>query len=178
MGAEPSLQAPPRQQLAVGADDVATKMHLSGPLLKLSANALMGWQLRWFEVGGGSVRYYSSPGEAKAQAKPNGEVSLAGLRVQRKSDTAFDFTVSATGDRIFSLDADVGCEVGSAGWELGHAGVPTALQWVAALQYGAETISSSPKEAERQARMAKEAKVKKEAERQAKIAEMKQRQTF
>jgi len=123
VSAEESLQAPPRQQLACGAIDVAMMMHLSGPLLKRSANALMGWQLRWFEVGGGSVRYYSSPDEAKAHAKPAGKVSLAGLCVQRKSNSAFDFTVLQTGDTIFSLDADVGSEVGSAGWELEPAGV-------------------------------------------------------
>jgi len=139
----------PRQQLAGGAADVAMLMHLSGPLLKRSPNTLMGWQLRWFEVGGGSVRYYSSPHEAKARAKPNGEISLAGLHVQRKSDSAFDFTVLQTGDRIFSLDADVGRRVGWAGWELGPAGVPTALQWVAALQYGAETVAEAKEEAER-----------------------------
>jgi len=167
---EESLQAPPRQQLACGAIDVAMMMHLSGPLLKRSANALMGWQLRWFEVGGGSVRYYSSPDEAKAHAKPAGKVSLAGLCVQRKSNSAFDFTVLQTGDRIFSLDADVGSEVGSAGWQLEPGGVPTALQWVAALQHGAEeAIAEAKEEAERQARMAEEAKAKETAEQQAKI---------
>jgi len=145
---EESLQPSPRQQLASGAADVAPPMRLSGPLLKLSPNALVGWQLRWFEVGGGSVRYYTSPGEAKARAKPAGEVSLAGLRLQRQNVSVFDFTALQTGDRIFSLVADVGSKVRSAGWELGPAGVPTVSQWVAALQQEAEAIAEAKEEAE------------------------------
>jgi len=145
---EESLQPSPRQQLASGPADVALPMRLSGPLLKLSPNALVGWQLRWFEVGGGSVRYYTSPGEAKARAKPAGEVSLAGLRLQRQNVSVFDFTALQTGDRIFSLVADVGSKVRSAGWELGPAGVPTVSQWVAALQQEAEAIAEAKEEAE------------------------------
>jgi len=174
MSAEGSLQPLPRQQLAGGAAEVALPMRLSGPLLKRSPNALMGWQLRWFEVGGGSVRYYTSPDEAKVRAKPAGEVSLAGLRLQRKNpsrfDSAFDLTTLQTGDRIFSLDADVGSKVGSAGWELGPAGVPTVLQWVAALQQEAEAVAAAKEESERQARMAEEAKAKEAAEQQATMA--------
>jgi len=170
MSAEESLQPPPREQLAGEAADVALPMRLSGPLLKRSPNVLMGWQLRWFEVGGGSVRYYTSPDEAKAHAKPAGNVSLAGLSLQRKNGSAFDFTALQTGDRIFSLDADVGSKVGSAGWELGPAGVPTVLQWVAALQQEAEAVAEAKEEAERQARMAEEAKAKEAAEQQAKMA--------
>merc|ERR1712008_442512 len=87
----------------------AAPLRLSGPLLKYSPHFLRGWQLRWFEVGGGGVRYYYSPDEAKADPpQPKREVSLAGLRVQKKSDSAFDFTASCTGDKTFRLDANVG----------------------------------------------------------------------
>merc|ERR1712204_105232 len=110
-------------------------LRLSGPLLKNSPHCLRGWQLRWFEVGGGGVRYYGSPDEAKADPpQPKREVSLAGLRVQKKSDSAFDFTASCTGDRTFRLDANVGSYVRSARWNLGPADLPTAQQWVAALE--------------------------------------------
>jgi len=47
------------------------------------------------------------------------ECSFADLRLQRKSDSAFDVTTSHTGGRTLSLDADVASKVGSAGWELG-----------------------------------------------------------
>jgi len=116
---------------------VAAPLRLSGPLLKYSPHFLRGWQLRWFEVGGGSVRYYGSPAEAKAHAKPKREVSLAGLSVQMKNDSAFAFTALCTGDRTFSLDAtfsNIGSYMRQAGWDLGPAGLPTAQQWVAALK--------------------------------------------
>jgi len=69
-----------------------------------------------------------------ARAKPCEEFSFADLRLQRTSDSAFDVTTSHTGGWTFSLDADVASRVGSAGWELGPVGVPTAQQWVAALE--------------------------------------------
>jgi len=127
----------PVQPLARPQEAPAAPLRICGPLLKLSPHFLGGWQLRWFEVGGGTVRYYVSPDEAKAHAKPRGEVSVAGLRAQKTSDTAFNFTTLRTSNRTFSLDADVASKVASAGWELGPAGMPTAQQWVTALEHEA-----------------------------------------
>jgi len=133
--------APTAQQWVAALEEeayVATApVRLSGPLL---ARFQDGWQLLWFEVGGGSVRYYSSADEAKARTKPCEEFSLAGLVVNRKSDSAFDFTTLHTGDWKFSLDTDVASKVGSAGWELGPAGALSAQQWVAMLEEEANMV--------------------------------------
>jgi len=93
-----------------------------------------GWQLRWFEVSDGSVRYYASPDDAKAGKEPKGQVELRGMKVQKKSGTTFEFTTSSSGERTFSLDADTAKSVASAGWDIGPSAPPCMQDWVIALE--------------------------------------------
>jgi len=107
---------------------------LEGPLLKLSPNFMAGWQLRWFEVAGGRVKYYGSPEDAKAGKAPKGEVELLGFKVKSKSGTRFEITTASSGDRVFSLDADVTASVSSAGWDIGPCAPPAMQDWLVAFE--------------------------------------------
>uniref|UniRef100_A0A7S2AF41 PH domain-containing protein n=1 Tax=Alexandrium andersonii TaxID=327968 RepID=A0A7S2AF41_9DINO len=109
--------------------------------MKLSPHFMAGWQLRWFEIAGGRMRYWASPGDAVAGKAPKGEVELLGLKVHQKDGMKFDVTTTASGSRTFSLDADSQAQTSSAGWDSGPKAVPavsiqchTAQEWVKALE--------------------------------------------
>jgi len=120
-----------RPEAAAGA---AAKARLAGALLKLSPTFLVGWQLRWFEVGGERMKYWASPAEASAGQIPKGEVLLQGLKVQTQGAMKFDVTTASSGDRTFSLDADVAQALSGSGWTLGPAAPPSMQDWIKALE--------------------------------------------
>lgn len=93
-----------------------------------------GWQLRWFEVSDGSMRYYGSPGDPKAGNEPKGQVELRGLKILKKSGTTFEFTATSSGERVFALNADTANSVASAGWDVGPSAPPCMQDWVVALE--------------------------------------------
>jgi len=110
------------------------KARLAGPLLKLSPSLLGGWQLRWFEITDGRMRYWEAPGDAKEGKAPKGEVDLNGLKVQTPGGTKFDLTTASSGSRTFSLDAGAAKQAASAGWDLGPSAPPSMQDWVKALE--------------------------------------------
>jgi len=112
----------------------SSKIRLAGPLLKLSPSFMGGWQLRWFEIGDGSIRWYASPDDAKAGKEPKGQTEVRGLKIQKKSGTTFQFTTSDSGSRVLQLDADTAKSVASAGWDVGPSAPPCMQDWVVALE--------------------------------------------
>lgn len=110
------------------------KARLAGPLMKLSPSFLAGWQLRWFEVAGGRMRYWAEPGDSLAGKAPKGEVELRGLKVHTQSGMKFDVTTASSGTRTFSLDADAATHVSKAGWDVRPGPLPSAQDWVKALE--------------------------------------------
>jgi len=130
----PAASSTPSPSWARSDAVTSSKIRLAGPLLKLSPSFMGGWQLRWFEISDGCVRYYASPDDAKAGKEPKGQVELRGMKIQKKSGTTFEFTTTNSGERVFGLDADIAKSVASAGWDVGPSAPPCMQDWVVALE--------------------------------------------
>jgi hypothetical protein len=128
--------------------------HLSGALLKLSGTAFFTerWQLRWFEVRAGYLRWWDSPAEAQAGAPPKGsqELLLGSETKTRTKDSTTQFTLETYSgkDKIYVLDTNASKQALKAGWDISKIGHPPDMQaWmkIISLQKGSSVKQSSPR---------------------------------
>jgi hypothetical protein len=85
---------------------------LSGPLLKLSGTIFFTerWQLRWFEVRAGDLRWWDSPAGARSGAEPKGTQQLTlGARTQPRTEnskTQFTLEAEAGKNKVYVFDTE------------------------------------------------------------------------
>jgi hypothetical protein len=123
---------------------------LSGPLLKLSGTSFFTerWQLRWFEVRSGYLRWWNSPAEARAGVAPKGTQQLiVGLRMQLRSTTQFSLDAHCGKDKVYVFDTNVSkhalnANISSNGWDLSRLGeTPDMHAWMTIINQQTEGAS-------------------------------------
>lgn len=109
----------------------SSTVRLSGPLLKRSGAWHGFWQLRWFQVRGGSLMWWASP--SMVSQEPAGVLPLRDMKVQRKGAT--QFTLECAGKKkIYLLDADADTSTAEANWISDFGAWPAADVWVKAME--------------------------------------------
>eukprot|EP00929_Paragymnodinium_shiwhaense_P020151 TRINITY_DN13523_c0_g3_i1.p1 TRINITY_DN13523_c0_g3~~TRINITY_DN13523_c0_g3_i1.p1 ORF type:complete len:1730 (+),score=492.31 TRINITY_DN13523_c0_g3_i1:75-5192(+) len=129
---------------------------LTGALLKSSPNWFAGWQLRWFEVSGGYLRYWKSTQEADEGRVARGEICLRGVTVSQRrgaASTRFEIQTATSGSRASksctlvldcSTPEQLEKEAKRAFWPQGSELHATAKEWMAAVMAeGAEAAAVS-----------------------------------
>lgn len=91
-----------------------------GPLLKESASWLRGWQLRWFEVGGGYLSWWDSPEAGAAGLPPIGQLLLSGATARVDTDKKTRIVIEGTNaknkSKVYVLDGDAQAKAKQAKW--------------------------------------------------------------
>lgn len=108
---------------------------ICGPLLKDSGSWLRGWQLRWFELQDGQLRWWDSPEAASVYPQnPNSWVEMRGMSVKYHKQSRTQFHLSAPNCKekeYYHFDSEVTKQVAKVGWKCSK--IPSASEWIKAL---------------------------------------------
>jgi len=145
------LKPPPSitSQPSIPAD--INKPRLAGPMLKQSGGLFASWQLRWFSIGQGFLKWWGSPFDAACLAQPHDSISLEGAKVTLVAGSTTRLAVHSAHAaansgkvKVYLLDTSVSTAVKKANWgpaEMARCGLLTRDVWVQALLQEAETCS-------------------------------------
>jgi len=115
------------------------KARIAGPLLKMSGSWHKSWQLRWFEVSAGTLRWWDCREDAESDKAPKGTQELVDMKVRLVPQTASQFclTTSMGKNKTYVLDANASTQVKNAGWGIESIVCTvtiSAADWVKALE--------------------------------------------